>query len=404
MKSTYFYLLALLFSFSAIAQNQFIAGYFINESGNRTDCLIKDESYLKLPANLEYKSSENSDIQSVRMETIIEFGISEHIKYIKRKTKVDVSSSALEDLDYNQEPVFEEQEIFLRAIVEGSANLYFYDGPKRPAFYYQMNGGELEPLIYKTYLLDESYKITENNTFKKQIYSQLKCEGIQDSEIRNAKYKERDLSKLFIAYNECQNSNYLVYKKSQGKLDLNVSLRPGVTFSSLELLSPDPTSIVLGDVDYGQQKGIRVGVELELVLPAGKNKWAVFFEPTYQAFKASNDEPIGIFEYESTIDYQALDLNLGLRHYFVLSEKSKLFINASHAFVINFGDSKVDFDGRSDLDIKSQGFFAFGLGYKFMDRMSAEIRYSTNRNLLGEYGNWNTNFTSVSVILGYTFF
>ena len=88
-------------------------------------------------------------------------------------------------------------------------------------------------------------------------------------------------------------------------------------------------------------------------------------------------------------------------------EKSKVFINLAHAFEVNLGDSKVDYEGtpeREDREIKSNGFFAVGMGYQFLNRFSTEFRYCTNRNLLGNYVDWDTSHKGFAIILGYKLF
>jgi len=45
-----------------------------------------------------------------------------------------------------------------------------------------------------------------------------------------------------------------------------------------------------------------------------------------------------------------------------------------------------------------------GIGYKQNDRYSLEIRYQTNREILGNYLSWNSEYKTLSIIFGYSLF
>jgi hypothetical protein len=54
----------------------------------------------------------------------------------------------------------------------------------------------------------------------------------------------------------------------------------------------------------------------------------------------------------------------------------------------------------SNLDVRTENSYAIGGGAEFK-KISAEIRYSTHRNLLRDYINWNTDYRRISLILGF---
>jgi hypothetical protein len=91
-----------------------------------------------------------------------------------------------------------------------------------------------------------------------------------------------------------------------------------------------------------------------------------------------------------------------------LNSGSKLFANIS--YVMDFANnSSIEFlrkDGSmlNELQIKSGRNLALGVGYKYKDRYGLEIRYASNRELLNDYLYWDSNYRTVSVILGYSLF
>jgi hypothetical protein len=102
------------------------------------------------------------------------------------------------------------------------------------------------------------------------------------------------------------------------------------------------------------------------------------------------------------VKYASIELPIGLRHYFFLSEKSKVFVNAS--FIFDFSvNSVIDYGSGPGLEIVSPLNAAFGLGYKY-DRFSLEYRYQTSRELVGRYPIWISDYMTSSVVFGYQIF
>lgn len=66
--------------------------------------------------------------------------------------------------------------------------------------------------------------------------------------------------------------------------------------------------------------------------------------------------------------------------------------------------SNIEFQSEEDLEIKTNGNFAFGIGYNYQNKAGIELRGHTNRNLLSGYLGWQSNYSTLSVILGYNLF
>ena len=56
------------------------------------------------------------------------------------------------------------------------------------------------------------------------------------------------------------------------------------------------------------------------------------------------------------------------------------------------------------LEVTAVSNLAFGIGYKFMDTYSLEMRYQPNRKVLSKNANWSSDYTTLSMIFGYSFF
>jgi hypothetical protein len=90
-----------------------------------------------------------------------------------------------------------------------------------------------------------------------------------------------------------------------------------------------------------------------------------------------------------------------------LNSDSKIFSNIS--CVLDFANnSSIEFLRKdvmlNELEIKSRLDLALGIGYKYKDRYSLEIRYLSNRDILRDYKYMNSDYKTLSIILGYTLF
>ncbi|WP_067151169.1 hypothetical protein [Pseudotamlana agarivorans] len=69
-------------------------------------------------------------------------------------------------------------------------------------------------------------------------------------------------------------------------------------------------------------------------------------------------------------------------------------------------DSAVSYEGENlnALEIESGNNFAFGLGYKYNDKISLEVRQQTGRELINTHRLASTKYKSLSIVLGYSLF
>lgn len=316
------------------------------------------------------------------------------LKYIKEHVKIDLSSDEISSLTHNKRAVFKEKELFLKVLVEGKASLYSYEDGSIKKYFYKKDSSQVNQLIFKKYLTADG-KIDENNMFRQQLWTTLNCKDLSIKNVQNINYDESDLVDFFIKYNNCENAQSNVFKKDQKKSLFNLTIRPGIDLSSLELL--------YSGQNYDKQSsiiGFRFGIEAELVMPFHKNKWSVLLEPVYQSFKYDKE----VYGQNMLVESKSITLPVGIRHYFFINNKSKVFVNGSYVMGISL-DSKIDFDNGEDLEIKTnKGNLAFGVGYNFKSKYSVEIRYLTNTDLIDGSTNWESNYNALSFILGYSIF
>ena len=406
-----------LLSIKSYSQINFESGYFIDESNQKIDCYIRNIDWKNNPTEFEYQLSQNGAIHKATIQTVKEFGISDVSKYIRARVKMDRSCDKVDNLNNDRNPYFQEEQLFLKVLIEGEATLFLYVEGHLTRLFYQLNDSEINQLVYKRYLVDNqsnfhshhfSKHIFQNNLFRQQLFLDLKCHGITSNDVSNIKYTTRDIKRFFVRYNECTHSSYINYERRQKKDLINISVRPGLHYSSLTIHNSKFDSY---NTDFGNKTGLSFGIETEFILPYHKNKWGIILEPTLQYFNSERTQEVnnvsgGILV--SEVNYKSIEFPVGIRHYFFFNDKSKIFINFSHVWDFT-NNSLIEFT-RSDgsnlnsLGVRSRSNISFGSGYKHKEIYSIEIRYQTNRNILGNYLFWDSDYKTFSVILGYSLF
>ncbi|WP_299256644.1 tRNA modification GTPase [uncultured Aquimarina sp.] len=407
MKKQLLFVLMTILSLNCYSQITYEKGYYINNTNQKINCLIKNIDWRNNPNKFEYKLSENSESKNATIKSVKEFGINNISKYIRNTVNIDRSSDNINNIYFNKRPIFEEEELFLKVLVGGKSSLYQYVDGNIERYFYNKDNSNIEQLIFKRYKTNEN-KIGKNNRFKQQLWNDLKCSSFKMSKIENLDYKKNELVNFFIEYNNCNNQESVNFEEKQKRDLFNLTIRPRLNSSSLTIQNSVSNS---RNNDFDNEIGFGFGIEAEFILPFNKNKWAISVEPTYQSFKSektTNVNNISGGVLIANVNYSSIEVPLSLRHYFFLNNNSKIFINASYVLDIN-SKSSIDFarnDGSNldSLEIKTRRNFALGIGYKQNDKYSLEVRYQTDREILGTYTSWSSKYKTLSLIFGYSLF
>lgn len=408
MKNHIILVLALFIGLNSYSQKLFEKGYFIDNDNKKVNCFIKNIDWLNNPKEFDYKLEESSEEKTLTIKSVKEFEISNKFKYKRCIVNIDRSSEYVDEVSISKEPVFNHEELFLKVLVEGKANLYLYADASLYRYFYNLDNTDIEQLVYKSFRNSKD-QIDKNNSFRAQLWNGLKCNKITLNSVRNVKYQKRSLVNFFIKYNQCQDSNFINFIKKKKKKLFNLTLRPGFRGSSL----------MIGNENYnwkkmelGSSSGYRLGIETELTLPFNNGKWSFLIEPIYHSIKFEEtfvlNKATGV-NTTASVDYKSIEIPIGIRRYYFLNNHSKVFVNGSFSF--NFGlNSSVIFTqddnprSLSPLEINTSTGGVLGVGYKYKDKYSLELRYVRNKNLFNLNGAWNSEYNTFSFILGYSLF
>jgi hypothetical protein len=390
----------LIIAYTSLAQIDFESGYFIREPDEMVQCLIRNVDWKNNPREFRYKLSENDPVQEAGIQTVKEFGITGFSKYVRADVKLDKSDKAINKLSFDREPLFKEETVFLKVLIEGPVTLLSYEDKNITRFFYQSGSSEIVPLIYKQYMTDKG--VATNDDFKKQLLTNFYTHGVTMADLQDIKYSNRDLERLFIKINESSGSGFTKFEDKKKDV-FNLTLKPGVNFNNLSVQS-EVSSFY--NTDFDMEQNFRFGVEAEFIFPFFKNKFGILMEPSYQYYQA--EHPASLERFSSEVNYQSIEFAGGLRHYFFLNDKSKIYINPLFVYEFDFNSTikiiRFEEFVQEDLQVKSKINMAAVAGYKYKNKYSMEIRYYTKRELLVPYTHWSANYNSFSVTLGYTIF
>ena len=385
MKQLFF----LLFFITAHSQITFERGYIISDKNQRIECLIKNQDWIKTPKQVEYKLTESSPIETISFSQMNAFQVYNTSQYYE---KYNISVDRIIDQQHFDP---KQEAIILKVLVEGSASLYT---DNNDLFFYKKEDGVVKQLVYKKYV--ENQFLKENNMYRNELYNNLKCEN-NLAIIRKLKYNKNNLVSFFKNYNNCQKSEYRIFNDEGTKTKFNLNLTVGANFNKnnyvTNIKTPNPPSAGQGgftnstNIIESTKTNVALGFEAEILLPFNKNKWSVFVAPNYQELKY---EFQGKFRNMGMLivdfDYKGLEIPLGVRHYFDINTKNKIFLDAAYNFVftLNISEDKnfttpvnidlLEFSAKDDIS----SVLRFGVGYKYDSKYSISLNYLTEKRLM----------------------
>ncbi|WP_273566931.1 hypothetical protein [Maribacter halichondriae] len=217
MKNLSFVVVALLFFTNINAQINFEPAYFINNTDVKTDCFIRNVDWKNNPTSFEYKLGKDDDSRIASLSDIKEFKVNNESRYVRAKVRMNRATDNNNALDTNKDIVFKEEEVFLKTLSEGDALLYYFEDNNLRKFFYQVDNSNIEPLIYKRYRKSLT-EIASINTFRQQLWNELKCDEISRNFVNSVNYKIDDLIDIFEKYNECKDPTYANDQKGRQNL------------------------------------------------------------------------------------------------------------------------------------------------------------------------------------------
>lgn len=205
MNKFLFFVLTVFLSFNSFGQNKYVKGYFIDTKGIRKDCYIKNKDWKNTPTSFKYKFSLDEAVLTNDLTKVSEFSILNKVIYKSFLVDMERSNTKIGFLDKEIDPNYQEEKVFMKVLVEGEANLYYYKKGNLQKFFYQIKDSKVKLLVYKVVIRYNN--LVENREFKKQLWRSVRCDKTSYEQLRNLKYRKDFLIQYFEDYNECIQSN-----------------------------------------------------------------------------------------------------------------------------------------------------------------------------------------------------
>lgn len=416
-----FILVLLFINATLLAQSKFLPGKITKTNGETIAVLIKVTSWKNNPKAIQYKLQNETKITTSTVVDISGFEVFNKAKYLRADVAFDRSSDLQGQLSFVRDPIWENEILFLKVLVESEVSLYLHKTNNTMRFYYQKGSGSFEPLVYKKYLSGQ--RVQRNRAYRKQIQDNFLC-GYEIDGLRKLEYKIKDMVKLFKSINECAGNEVNIMQSEGAKGTTNWAFQPGINFISGNMTK---TLFATGGTvrdfyvsDIENKSALRIGFEGEYMMPHSLNKWALFFGAAYTSFKSQGEWNDVLFakdfsfqrgtqKWDATISH--VTINIGLRRYIYVNDKFRILASLGWVPGLSLNlNSSVDvglingtelFSG-ADLETREVSNFIAGLGIQ-TGRATLEVRYNTKRKVLADNVVYDLSYQSISIMIGFNF-
>ena len=384
-------------SVSALAQINFEEAYVIFNDGTKKTCLIKNEGWEFNPSEIEVKFDDSEEIQTLAINQIKGFGFYYKEKYERNIVKIDQSSnnSNIKPFSKQRAPEFVTDTVFLKILVEGDVNLYYYAEKFLSRFFFKTGNSDPVPLIYKKYYVNLS-EFSTNKSYIQQLYTLMADGPVSESIIKKTEYNLQDMISLFSQFNGLEEKEE---KSDPNQKVINIGIKGSVHHTSLKIYNSVAN---YREVDYGSYFQFRPGVNTELFLPFRKNKWKISVGLSYYK-QAKSIQVLYDFEVipkEARLSYQGIEVPLNLYYQFYLENDSYIFVNGGLLFDIAINSSH---HYLSTIPIAKSINYNAGIGYSYRNLIALSLDYFPYRDMFPTY-NYYTNYNSYGISLQYNFY
>lgn len=377
MRTLFCCIVGLFFVSVSSAQSLWEAGYFIDNSGKKTEALIKKRLWRDNPTEFEWKKTISSTPRTAKIEDIKEFAVGEDYLYKRYILRFDLKGDTVGKATKSENPDLKIRKIFLRLIVRSKTSLYQYSQNGVHRFFYT-NSYTVYPelLVYKVYYTpDESKDLgekvipKENTRFREQLTDIASCGKLKPSGLE---YTQTDLKRYFVQYNECKGNKieYIIRKKIN---QTRVGIVAAADLTNFEHLTPPNQGV--RDVIYPEAIVPRYGVFIESFIPFSKVDLSFFLEATYKAYTAEG-KVLDVEGLTYDLDYENLNVAFAPRIHIYLSAKFELFLEGGLSVDFDLGTES---EAITDLQNTTTNYFyggGFGSG-----RFKIGYRMYTSKNI-----------------------
>lgn len=424
-------------TFAQRSGGPFLDGKVIENNGDTINVQISYNNWSLTPESISYRLNSSTDLITSTATGIRGFKINEVGSFISAKVQIDISSDILRQLSSNPDPEWVSKDIFLQELVVSKVNLYRYSSKSFKRFFYsKKSSSQPKQLIYKKYK-PKTNIVASNNTFRKQLWDNLRCGSLTQQKLKKIDFYESDLIKFFERHNECSGIKIeKIVKKAVGG-EFRFNLRAGISSVNGRFTKVD--GVVIGvnatiGVDATSSfstRGQRLDTEIEYLSPLQNKTISFFANVGFEQHSSS-----GIWEQQLlfsqtnvttrvdqtwSVDYSNLSVGIGVRKYIKLKGQLQLLLdyliqpsidiiaNYEYEIITPVDPGTPEAPGFSvpkfDLRKNSSVYHGVGVGLKYR-YVNLGVRYFTDRIFLRDMNSaitTNAKFSALIFQLGFSF-
>ncbi len=381
----------------ATAQVDFEPGYFIDTEANRVDCLVRNLDWRNTPSTFKYKLPGTDGVLERGLDETVEFGVDGQRRFIRREIQFDSSSTDLQALTEEMEPRLKAMVVFLDVLVEGDATLYLYKDV-REHFYLAVKDGSMNYLVNRAYSPRDN-EIRYNRSYLGYLRTNLTCPDGSTIVDRKLRYLTRELTGVVTEYNDCVGSSRATYN-SQKVRKLQFGVHLGVFSPALV------QGFGFGDalpVAFNDRLGYRVGLLAEVPSVFNADRVSIILEPTLMLFSGDGALSASGADFEVNVAYTTLELPIGGRYHLYFDNGNKVYAEGLFIYDLDFNGTLSTSRSLFKFDIRSNGSYGVGVGYKHGAHLSVGARYVGGRNILFKFPDLTSRFSYLLAQVAYTF-
>jgi hypothetical protein len=419
--------LLILLSYSQLFanKNDFKPGFVVKSSGDTLIGYIKSSNWRINPSKIVFTSTLfNTDTTVYTIKDINGFTCNDFI-FVKRKVKIDIQPNELTELTQSNTtamraedaPTFKEDIVLLRVLVRGRASLYSYtEASGRSHYYLETDVSEIQELL-NTMFEKSKYEaggatkhfVGYAQEYKNQLLTSLiGCKSITYKQC-DIDYKESELKKLVMKFNQCVEPDKMVYANKKEELSVKPYVGAGIAFASMKFKSGGEYYNYFIDADFTKPTSFTANFGIKFIIPRYSKKLSIYSEFAYNSyhFDSQVNQIIGFTLYSLIIDYAQVGLNLGMS-YDLSKNKMSPYLKAGLSMLYTFNytmeATNIKYGGTYDFwpyPRKLQMGLNFGAGINF-GNLAFEYQFLAASGFSSKADLKNTPITN-SLLLKYSF-
>ena len=303
-------------SLTAIAQENYKDAYIVHSNRDTVRGQIDFRDWIVNPPRISFLNLKTGKPESLLPEDLSSFSVNGEIY---RSFKVHINPFSLDPVvitgdNWNGDAY--DSTVFLRLIVGGKLNLYYYkDRRDLTYFFVQGQGGMPEQLGIRNQLVEKDGQrmVVRDEFYRRQLAALLADCGKTTERLGSLAYTESALRKLIFSYNNCgkDTAEQHVHEDSHHR---SVSFSPllGYFHSTFRLKG----AMNAARMSWPSYSGITGGMGMQVLLPRQRGQFALVTDLLFSHFssRSSNYFVNNFYSETGVLDYNMLKWDIQFRY------------------------------------------------------------------------------------------